>query len=94
MNAPEAIIITIAVIVGIILVMAFHEAIAGLLVWSSILVMLLVIVSGVVGGIIMMVRAVQANDVGLGVAGAIVTCVSMILIYLAGLFLYGAFMER
>ncbi len=32
MNAPEAIIITITVIAGIILVMAFHEAIAGLLV--------------------------------------------------------------
>jgi hypothetical protein len=96
MNTTVAIIITIVVIAIIVILLVFQDeitnplidAISPLLIGCVVLVVMLPLVGGVVGGIIMMVLAVKANDVGLGVGGAFVTCVSIILIYIAGVFLF------
>lgn len=92
MSASEAIIVTFAVIAGIILVMFFHEAISGFLIMSAALVALLLVVSGVVGGIIMIVLAVKENDVGLGVGGTVITCACIIILDLV--YVIGGFEDR
>ncbi len=76
MNATVAIVVTIAAIAIIVILLVFQDAkpVAFLLsaigwLWLGVFVLMvmLLLVGGVVGGIIMMVQAVQANNIGLGV---------------------------